>query len=334
MSRSKQFTSEMELIEWLKKHASSNSRGLLVGIGDDAALLKPHPGHHWAITADLTVEGIHFSQRLHPADAVGHRALARSLSDIAAMGGVPRYAVVSLVLTRQTDRDWIELFHEGMRRLADRFGVSIVGGDTAFGSRDAMADVTVLGEVERGRALLRSGARPGDSIFVAGKLGASALGFHVLQSGGRAVDPEGRRAVESHLYPEPQGALGRYLASRKLASAAIDLSDGLSSDLHRLAKASKVGACVYEESLPIAACGLDASENKTFLRSLALHGGEDYKLLFTVHAARVKLIPPRFRGLNIYKIGEIRDHRTGVKIVRGGKLFSLKPEGYDHLRQR
>ncbi len=334
MSRTKRFTSEMELIEWLKKNASSRSRGLLLGIGDDAALLKPQADRNWVITADLTVEHIHFCHALHPADAVGHRALARSLSDVAAMGGIPRYAMVSLVLTRRTERAWIESFHKGMRRLADRFGVSIVGGDTAFGSTEVMVDLTVLGEVQRGKALLRSGARPGDQILVAGELGVSALGLHLLRSGRRTAEEADRMAVKSHLFPEPQCVLGQYLAERRLASSAIDVSDGLSTDLYRLATASRAGAFVWEDSIPLPSRRHQPGVRRAFLLSLALNGGEDYKLLFTVPASKVRLVPARFQGLSIYRIGEIRDSRAGIKLMLHGKLHALNPEGYDHLRRQ
>ena len=202
----------------------------------------------------MSIEGVHFTRRLHPPEAVGHRALARSLSDVAAMGGVPRYALVSLAISKGATREWVSAFYRGMLALARRFGVELIGGDTARVAERTFIDVLAAGEVPRGRALRRSGARMGDQIYVSGRLGLSALGLRLLRSrrGGSPPPAEAtaREAMHHHLYPIPQCALGRFLSERRLASALMDLSDGLSTDLARMCAASGVGARLWAEKIP------------------------------------------------------------------------------------
>jgi len=302
---------------------------LRLGIGDDAALVMAQSGHELILTIDMSIEDVHFTRRLHPPDAVGHRALARSLSDVAAMGGVPRYALVSLAISRETSRGWVSRFYRGMLALAQRFGVELVGGDTAMVPGKTFIDVLVAGEVPRGKALLRSGARAGDQIFVSDRLGLSALGLRLLQSQRRGPISKAaaREAVRSHLYPEPQCALGRFLSIRGLASALMDLSDGLSTDLSRLCEASGVGAHLWEDKIPCPNLPDPADSLQ-----LALHGGEDYQLLITAPGATGSRRPLKFRGRPLHHIGEIVASK-GVKLVMpSGKLHNLEPAGWDHFR--
>jgi thiamine-monophosphate kinase len=325
------FGTERDFTRWLAKRSAGRARGLRLGIGDDAALVESRAGFQWIVTSDLCVEGVHFLANLHPPKAIGHRALARSLSDVAAMGGLPRFALVSLALPRSFCRRWIEAFFTGIFCLARRFNVSLIGGDTTLNAGLAMADVTVLGEVRRGRALLRSGARLGDYIFVAGELGYSALGLHLLKSSPADRSVASRKAVWQHLYPEPQCRLGALLAERRIASSAIDLSDGLSTDLNRLAEASGVGARVWADQLPVPSPLISRGSPPSTLE-LALQGGEDYILLFTVPRSRINRVPHRFKGAVIHRIGEVQESRLGVQIVQNGKPVALRPEGYDHFR--
>jgi thiamine-monophosphate kinase len=319
------FKTEDEFVNWLKRRRQAKTPGLRLGIGDDAGLIEPSPGHEIILTADLSIEGVHFSRRLHPADAVGHRALARSLSDVAAMGGKPRFALISLALSKRADRAWVEEFYRGMFRLARRFGVTILGGDAAVTGSVLAADVTMLGEVARGRALLRSGARPGDAIYVAGTLGLSALGLRLLRS---RSNVRNSRALRAHLYPEPQCALGQFLSERRLASAAIDLSDGLSLDLSRLLKASGAGAQLWESHIPRPAVA--AGQRASAALSLALDGGEDYKLLFTVPASKASRLPASYQGILLHEIGEVRNR--GMMIAGPNGIRPLVRAGYDHFR--
>ncbi|MGH9351737.1 MAG: thiamine-phosphate kinase [Terriglobia bacterium] len=321
------FKSEHEFVAWLRRSRQVQPPGLRLGIGDDASLVAPSAGREIILTADLSVEGVHFLRDRHPPDAVGHRALARSLSDVAAMGGRPRFALVSLALSQRVDRPWVEKFYRGLFRLAGRFGVAVVGGDTSLAAKVVMADVTVVGEVARGRALLRAGARPGDAIYVAGTLGLSAAGLRMLRSGSK---PRAAAALRAHLYPEPQCRLGEFLVEKRLASAAIDISDGLSLDLSRLLEASGVGGRIHEEKIPVPPV---ATRGATAL-SLALDGGEDYKLLFTVPPSKVSRLPASFEGVRIYQMGKVCGKEQGILIEGRKGTQQLIPGGYDHFRRK
>ena len=263
---------ELFVIDWIRRQASrrvpkARKAGIRLGIGDDTAILAPPPpGLELLMTTDLVVEGTHFEPDLHPAAALGHKVLARGLSDIAAMGGMPRYVFLSLCIPRWAGRNWIKQFYNGLFALADRWETALIGGDLAAG-RILAADIVVVGSVKRHRALLRSGARPGDILYVSGSLGGSALGLERLRTGRSASDP----AVRRHLYPEPR------LGLRLAATAAIDISDGLSIDLYRLTSESCVGADIRAGAVPRFP-GASVEQ--------ALHGGEDYELLFTVPPGR------------------------------------------------
>jgi thiamine-monophosphate kinase len=328
------FRSESEFVRWLERKSPKTGGRLRLGIGDDAALVGVARGNDLILTTDLSIEGVHFLRAVHPPRSVGHRALARSLSDIAAMGGAPRFALVSLAIAKRTTRVWLEEFYAGFRALAKRFGVAVIGGDTAVVPERTVVDVVLAGEVRRGRALPRSGARPGDQIFVSGKLGLSALGLMFLKTRRAELrrSPLCVEAVGAHLYPVPQCALGSYLSAKRLASALIDISDGLSTDLGHLVEASGVGARVWaslipapEVSAPHLALGINPLE-------LALHGGEDYQLLFSVPPRKVSLIPREFRGLPLHRIGEIIRRKALLIMRSDGRQERLPPAGYDHFR--
>lgn len=269
----------MVVSEIRKQALRRPARGVLLGIGDDAAGLAPlPPSQELLITTDLVIEGAHFRPSDHPARALGHKVLARGLSDIAAMGGRPLYALLSLCLPPWADRPWQKQFFNGLFHLADRHGVALIGGDLAAGPLLA-ADIIVLGTVPRGRALRRSGARPGDLLYVSGRLGGSALGLERIGT----KDHAARR----HLYPEPRLDLGRRLL-RLGATAAMDISDGLSIDLYRLATESRAGAVVHSQDIPLfPGATLDH----------ALHGGEDYELLFTLPPT--KRAPPGTTAIGV-----------------------------------
>ncbi|MGH9325123.1 MAG: thiamine-phosphate kinase [Terriglobia bacterium] len=320
------FASEEEFVQWLKARIPRKTRGMRLGIGDDAALIAPTSGAEFMVTNDMSIEGIHFLPRMHPPEAVGHRALTRPLSDVAAMGGRPRFAFVGLALSRRASYEWVELFLSGFWRLARRFRVTMLGGDTAWGAAKTMVDVVVLGDCPSGKALLRSGARPGDQVYVAGELGESALGLRALRTGRKAPD-----AVQAHLYPEPQCALGRFLRDRSLASAAIDLSDGLSTDLCRLCEASQVGARIVAEAVPYPRLPDSLHNSRAQLLSFALNGGEDYRLLFTASPGNAAKLPASFHGIRLFKIGEITRSRARTLVDADGEEKPLAARGYDHF---
>lgn len=272
---------ELELIRAIGKWAGN---GL---IGDDCAILKPKPGHHLLVTTDLLVEGTHFTHRTHTAYACGWKLLARGLSDIAAMGGEPQWCFVSLGLAPALGRPWLASFYRGLRSLARRHKVELAGGDLTRAALTA-ADITVIGAVPAGKALTRSGARAGDLLYVSGRLGAMAASGYTLA-------------------PHPRVDFG--IALRKLgATACMDLSDGLSLDLHRLALASGLRAQI--DTVPVA---------KAATIGHALHGGEDYELLFA-------LPPGRTAPKGSFHIGELTPGRPGA-LYFGGK--PLHPKAWD-----
>ena len=240
--------------------------------------------------------------------SVGHRVLARGLSDIAAMGGEPRFALLSLALAEWTQTRWINEFFRGFGALAERTRVALAGGDLARSAK-LSCDVVVCGEAPHGAALRRDGARPGDQICVSGLLGGSALGLRAQRGA----------AWKRHLYPEPRLALGRFLRRRLKATAAMDLSDGLSLDLHRLALASGVSAFLDREPPRFRGASLED----------ALHGGEDYELLFTL-PPRVKL-PAAHEGVPLTRIGFVQEGKPGRVLFLGRPLAA---RGYDHFRNR
>ncbi len=339
------FRTEREFIQWVQRQAPGRVAGLRLGIGDDAALIDVRRGHELILTADLSIEGVHFLRHLHPPRAVGHRALARSLSDVAAMGGTPRYALISLAISKRTSRAWIEEFYAGVFALAQRFAVTVVGGDTALVPGSAAIDVTVVGEVERGKAIRRSGARPGDQLFVSGRLGLSALGLRCVRARAKPVrrrtgTPRPALAgekmndpVHTHFYPEPRCALGQFLSERNLASALIDLSDGLSTDLTRLCEASHVGVRVWADHIPVPAHPAGRGLRSVEAINLALNGGEDYELLFTVSPRKASHIPREFRGVPLHCIGEIRRSKEILLTLPNGNQVPLMPAGYDHFEK-
>ena len=298
------------------------NRFVVRGIGDDCAVLRLAPDRQFLLTTDLSIEDVHFRRKWHPAESVGHRCLARGLSDIAAMGGEPLACFLSLGLPAKLPQAWVNRFFRGFERLAKRFRVPLAGGDTSEAPK-ITADIVVAGEVPAGQAVLRSGASPGDRIYVTGELGASAAALRRLFSGKR-VRPATARA---HFYPDPRLAAGQWLRRRKLATAMIDLSDGLSVDLGHICEESRVNASVSAASLPIAH---EATLDQ------ALHGGEDYELLFTAKPRAA--VPKGIAGVKITEIGRIhpqKDYPAAIRILdENGKARALKPRGWEHFRQR
>lgn len=330
------FRNEREFVGWLRSRIPRVARGLRLGIGDDAAIIEASRGCDLILKTDMSIEGVHFRRELHPPGSIGHRALARSLSDVAAMGGIPRFALISLAVSERVDHAWIKQVYGGIFALAARFSVAIAGGDTAVVPGPTLMDVTVVGDVRRGHAVLRSGARPGDPIYVSGTLGLSALGLRLLRSKTRrpVSDAEAARALRAHLHPEPRCALGAYLANQRLASALIDVSDGLSTDLDHLCQASGAGATIWQDRLPVPPWPAGRQFRSADSLRLALHGGEDYELLFTVPPRKAARIPASFRGVPIHQIGEIRRAPHMVLIRSDGTKQRLRAEGYDHFRQQ
>ncbi len=315
---------EKALIAEIRSRASSQrSRIIPVGIGDDCAVLRIPPNHDQLVTTDFSLEGIHFRRDWHPPESVGHRCLARGLSDIAAMGGQPVAAFLSLALPANLPQSWVTRFTRGLLALAGKYKVTLAGGDTAESRNGILADIVVVGMVPKGKAVLRSGARPGDRIYVTGHLGGSAAAVHELRSHPkRKLNP---RDYPRHFYPDPRLDPGRILREKGLASAMIDLSDGLSTDLSHLCEESGVGAEIDSTLIPRAKVGKPAHEVEL---DLVLHGGEDYELLFT--APRSHRIT-QIAGIPITQIGQIRRGK-GILLKRDERSARrLEPQGWEHF---
>ena len=285
---------------------------LAVGIGDDAAVFDLPAGHSAVYCSDLLVEETHFTRTLHPPASVGYKAVAVNVSDVGAMGGLPMFFTVSLAAPGDLELSWIDGFYSGIERACRDFEVNLSGGDTSS-AKSLFIDVSMVGRVQTGLAVTRSGARPGDKIYVTGTLGASALGLELLRTG-NAQDA----AVQRHLYPEPRHRVGNALA--RMAHAMIDISDGLSSDLMHIVTESRVSAMIYNDRLP-AAAGAGQMQ--------VLHGGEEYELLVT--AAE---LPGQIEGVTLSCIGEIvasvAEHQ--IVLVDGSSRARLQPRGWDHYR--
>jgi thiamine-monophosphate kinase len=309
--------------------SAAGSRFLSLGIGDDAALVSATPGYEIVLTVDWFLEGTHFLRDKHPADAVGWKCLARAVSDIAAMGAAPRCFLLSLALPRELTSSWLDDFLGGLRRAATRFGCSLAGGDTTE-RREVLINVTVVGEVRRGREVRRSGARPGDLIYISGRLGEAELGL--LRERKRGLNMREPR-LRRHLDPEPRLELGRWLSEKRAASAMMDLSDGLSSDLRRLCEASRVGAVIKSENLPSFHVTKLERKNGVDPLQLALHGGDDYELLFTVPNNKAKRLTGSVGGVAITRIGEITRARDVLVADGDGRSRVLNPRGWDPFRK-
>jgi thiamine-monophosphate kinase len=297
--------------------AKAVSRGIGLGIGDDCAILRPSAGSEFLVTTDLCIEDVHFRRAWHPAASIGHRCLTRGLSDIAAMGGEPLACFLSLGLPQDVPQKWVNDFLKGLLGLAQRFKVQLAGGDISSAPK-ITADIVVVGQIPSGKAILRSGARPGDRIYVTGSLGSSAAVLRQLYAG-KPVKPT---KSSSHFYPEPRLEVGQWL--RRRATSMIDLSDGLSVDLAHICKESRAAALINANQIPI---------GKSADLDLALHGGEDYELLFT--ARKQTKIPSQIAGVKVTEIGEIRnpaDYSSAIQVLgQNGKAKPLAQLGWEHF---
>jgi thiamine-monophosphate kinase len=299
-------------------------------MGDDAALFRPKVGFETILTCDWFLEGTHFLRAKHPPDSVGWKCLVRAMSDVAAMGGVPRCFLLSLAMPESHTGRWFDALLGGLRRASRKFACTLAGGDTTR-RREILISVTIVGEVGNARAILRSGARAGDKIYVTGQLGEAELGLRILRSGKGHVRPS-NPLLKKHLYPEPRLALGQWLAEKGLATAMMDLSDGLSSDLPRLCAASGVGAHVESSRLPVVQLPRAGRKPGTDPLQLALHGGDDYELLFTVPQEKARALPRTFRGVRLTPIGRITEKPGLILLEENSRERQLVAGGWDPFR--
>jgi thiamine-monophosphate kinase len=345
---------ELAVLRQIRARAAQLSHGaghggLRLGIGDDCALLRIGAGEELAVTTDLSISGRHFRLDWQTPESIGHRTLARGLSDLAAMGARPVAAFLSLGIPKELVQDqkktWLDRFFNGFFALAGAFQTPLAGGDLAE-SPTVVADIVLAGAVRRGKALLRSGARPGDLIYVTGTLGGAAGGLARLAQLAETADAARRGSkrdsrknsrriaplripgnlqslLAPHLYPQPRIAQGLWLAQRGIASAAVDLSDGLSTDLAHLCEESVLAAEVDAAALPV---------HSGATLEQALHGGEDYELLFT--AAPRTRVPRRIAGVPVTRIGRIlrpRKGRPAVALITVDGAQTLTPQGWEHF---
>lgn len=333
---------ELALIDQIRNSFSTRSRHVVLGIGDDCALLRPPAGHEIAVTTDFTLETRHFLRHTHPPEAVGHRALARGISDLAAMGATPLAAFLSLalpadMLSSREGRRWVTRFFSGLRALARRFNVPLAGGDTSESPHETtgslgliLADIVLIGASPANKGLRRSGARVGDILYVTGRLGGAAAELAELLKRQRLAKATTSKD-HPHLFPEPRLAQGRALLKRSLATACIDISDGLSTDLAHLCRASGVHAEINQAALPIHPLARRLKPQATL--EAALHGGEDYELLFAAPAST--RIPKSLAGVPVTKIGKIARARARTPLITlvgtDGSRIALTSAGWQHF---
>jgi thiamine-monophosphate kinase len=315
-----------------------NYPGLTLGIGDDSAILSPDSRTDWVVSCDAFLEGVHFLWKVHPPDSVGYKSLVRAASDLVAMGATPQYFLMTLA-TVPRNGAWLDGFLAGMARAARSLGMRLIGGDTTR-SRAISISITVIGEVARGHAITRSGARPGDLIYVTGRLGGAQLGLDLIRRKstgmGAILIRASDKLLRPHLDPRIRVQLGQWLAKNRIPSAMMDISDGLSTDLPRLCAASRVGARVEASRIPRIQIPPNVARK---LRGrelnpldMALHGGDDYELLLAVPPGRAKALrrAPEFSALT--QIGRITSGRKILLVAEDGSTSPLESRGWDPFR--
>jgi len=304
------------------------------GIGDDCAVIGPYEEKVLLITTDLLLEGIHFLPGKISFEELGAKVVAVNLSDIAAMGGVPRHLFVSIAIPRDMPMEDLKGLDAGLKNMCREYGVNLLGGDTSASPGGLFINVAVVGEADAARVLYRKGASPGDRVYVTGTLGDAAAGLRLLKGDVRASHDIRERLIQAHNRPEPRLAAGRIIAESMRASAMIDISDGLTSDLGHICEESGVGARIFEENLPLSgALKTLCSANNLDPRALALAGGEDYELLFTVPEKNADPLESHVKeqGHLVCSVGEITSGK-GVRLVSAdGTEKEMTPSGFDHF---
>ncbi|HEV2826007.1 MAG TPA: thiamine-phosphate kinase [Pyrinomonadaceae bacterium] len=343
---------EFDFIERIRKLASErgDAFGVVRGIGDDAAVLKSFAGSDVVVSTDLLVEDVDFQRHTAQPDLLGHKALAVSLSDIAAMGARPRWALLSVGVPEGIwNSGFMDEFYSGFFQLAKRYDVALVGGDVSRTGSKIVIDSILLGESAKAGAVFRSGAQPGDQIFVTGFLGDAAAGLRLIERGARLhqrtttgsysdsdVERDNHRLdplLLRQLKPEPRVGWGLLLGEQQLATAMIDISDGLSSDLNHLCTESEVGAVIDAAAIPINPLVIELTGRRALdPLMLALHGGEDFEMLFTVAPTNVNKLPRRVDGVRVTRIGEVAPASDGVRVLEGSRTWTLEPGGWQHFK--
>ncbi len=328
---------EEGLIRWIARKRPDRAPGVLLGIGDDAAVLRFTPGRAVTASVDALVEGVHFRRDWHTPEQIGRKAAAVNLSDMAAMGAMGKYLLCQGGVPPDTDPDFLRRVLQGLIGFSRRRGLALVGGDLVGTDGPLFLAVTILGEVRPGRAITRGGARPGDLLVVSGAPGESGAGLRLLEAGIPPTDRAFGRLLRKHLQPEPRTALGLLAAASGTASAGIDLSDGLSVDLGHLCEASLLTAEVDPATLPRSPLMLRAARHLGIdPLTIILSGGEDYELLLAVRPDRIDRFLKRARreGHRLTVIGRFLHGKPAAFLGTGRQRRPLLSRGFDHLAPR
>jgi len=329
---------EFSLIKKITKDIFVDKSMVIAGVGDDVAVIKTKSEKYSLLTCDVLIEGTHFKRETITPYQLGKKAIAINVSDIAAKGGIPNQALISIGLTKDTKVKYVKEIYRGIKEEAKKFNIDIVGGNTALSKDKIFVDIFLIGEIEPEFLLLRSDAKTGDKILVTGNLGDSSAGLEIIENPDLKFEKKYKTKLkQAHLSPCPRFVEGEIIAKSKLAHSMMDISDGLSGDLTKICEASGVGAIIWEEKIPI------SKETLAFAKSIkksplnfALHGGEDYELLLTALPENANLIIQKIQGktkTKVTELGEIKDKEFGIKIVKtDGRIMPLNTYGWDHFR--
>lgn len=326
---------EFKFIDLIAPLCSLRKEGVIKGIGDDCAVVELDNSRYLLVTTDLMIERIHFSKSFMSPEALGRKALSINVSDIAACGGVPRDAFISIAVPEDLDIEYLQDFYRGIRQIALEHEVNVLGGDTTGSKADLVINITLTGVVKKTELLLRNNAKSGDLICITGTLGDSSAGLAILQSNASLPHAIESRLINAHCDPRAQVLEGRLLAQSGACNAAIDISDGLSSDLAHICKQSDVGATIYESKLPMSdelkAASKALNSNAS---NFALNGGEDYVLMAAVKLSQFVRLQTAFQenGSEIYAVGEFTDNGEMKIVLESGEVKDLVRKGWDHFR--
>jgi len=330
---------EFGLIKKVTKDITVDKSTVVVGVGDDVAVIKTKSEKYALLTCDVLIEGTHFKRETITPFQLGRKAIAINVSDIAAKGGIPNQALISIGLPKDTKVEYVEEIYRGIKKAAKQFNIDIVGGNTAFSRYKIFVDIFLIGEIKPEFLLLRSGAKSGDKILVTGDLGDSSAGLEIIENPDLKFEKKYKMKLkQAHLSPCPRLEEGRTIAESELANCMMDISDGLSGDLAKICEESNVGALIWEEKIPM------SKETFAFAKSIgknpldfAIHGGEDYELLLTALPENVDTIIGKVKKkteTKVTEIGEIKDKEFCIKIAKtDGKVAPLNIYGWDHFRK-
>lgn len=312
---------EFALIERIRDKIKLFSKGVVAGIGDDAAVLQYDKKNYLLFTTDMLVENKHFSLKYFSPEQAGMKVIEQNVSDITAMGGLPKFALVSLALPGNTDVEFVDRLYEGINEKAEKYRIGIVGGNIAS-SEEIIVNISLIGFVEKNFLALRRGAKVGDLIFCSGDVGKSEAGLQLIKH------KKAGKSIIKHLEPECRLDLGRKIVKLGINSM-IDVSDGVASEIRHICEESKVGAVVYSDKIPIdKSTIIDAKKVGKDALDFALYGGEDFELIFTAGKNKLR----KLKKFDVAVIGMITDKKHGIKLIKNNKKLELE-NGFDHFRR-